>query len=62
MSPGTEYTLIVRQNSTGGYVFNWPSNYKGGIAAGLVANTATVFKLVSDGTNIYLSNVPITGQ
>ena len=59
---GSEYTIIIRQNSTGGYTFNWPSSYKGSLPAGTTASTASVFKLFYDGTNYYLVGAPIEGQ
>ena len=59
---GTEYTLLIRQDSAGGHAFNWPSSYKGSIPAGTTASTCSPFKLIYDGTYYYLVGAPIEGQ
>lgn len=56
------YTLVIRQDSSGGHTWNWPNNYKGGVGAGTVASTATVFNLLYDGAVFYLAGAPIQEQ
>lgn len=59
---GQEVTLIIRQDSTGGHAFNWPSIYRGGVSVDQLASTAAVFKLLFDGTNLYIVGTPIQEQ
>ncbi|NTW31031.1 MAG: hypothetical protein HGB12_00075 [Bacteroidetes bacterium] len=58
---GAIYTLIIKQNATGGWKVSWPSNVKwiGGTAPTLTsnANAVDMFKFVNDGTN-FLGDTP----
>ncbi|NTW33082.1 MAG: hypothetical protein HGB12_10725 [Bacteroidetes bacterium] len=52
---GGLYTLIIKQNATGGLTFTWPSNVKwaGGVAPTLTftPNAIDIIKFIYDGTN-----------
>ncbi len=56
---GATYSLVVKQNGTGGWTVAWPANVKwnGGTAPspGTGANAATLLKFIYDGTD-YLEN------
>lgn len=50
---GIPYTFIIRQDSTGGWTFVWPTNFLGATIPDTGIGVTTVQQFIYDGTDFY---------
>lgn len=59
---GQQVSIIVCQDSTGGWTLAWPTAVTGGMTVGTTANKCSAQTLVSDGTTLRATSAGVTNQ